>query len=89
MSAGDRALIVAMHRSLPVTATADKLTRELEAAAADAERLEAELATVRERRNGLILALVDAGFSHRQIAPHARVAYPYVAQLLAKRRAGA
>jgi hypothetical protein len=42
----------------------------------------------RGRRDGLILALVDAGWSHRQIAAIAGVAYPRVAQLVAKRKAG-
>lgn len=69
-----------------MTADADKLARDLHAAAADARRLAAELAQARERRNGLILALVDAGWSHRRIAQVAGVAYPWVSQLQAKRR---
>lgn len=81
-------ILTIAHRSLPVTAAADKLLRDLETTADVAQRLELELAAVRARRNRLILALVDAGVSHRKIAPHARVAYPYVAQLVAKRRAG-
>ena len=69
-------------------ATVAKLTRELQAAAAEAARLTTQLDVVRARRDSLILALVDAGWSHRQIAAIAGVAYPRVAQLVAKRLSG-
>lgn len=80
-------MLILAHRRLPAVNTEiTKLTHDLDRAAAEAEQLEAKLAPARAQRNALILALVDAGVSHRAIAPHARVAYPYVAQLVAKRR---